>query len=203
MLNFFIFKVNAQIWDSIKEDLMTPASFFVNLDQHNSFVSSRLAKINGVRFGLSYQEKYKIGFGFYGLSSATPLTTTQIVNGDTVYPKLNLGYFSFCYEYVFYQKYPWQFSVPVQVGIGNSFFDYTDKAGKYHKTKEQLIMLYEPAVIGQWKALKWVGLGFGVGYRLMLVSNPTLNQKFNSPIYSLGIRIFFDEIYHSLSPKKK
>ena len=53
------------------------------------------------------------------------------------------------------------------------------------------------------KIVKWVGVGFGVGYRIMLLNNPDIPDKLSSPLYVLRLKIFLDEVYRSIFPKKE
>jgi hypothetical protein len=51
--------------------------------------------------------------------------------------------------------------------------------------------------------LKWFGVGAGVGYRLMLLDNPAKKHSFNSPIYTVKLKLFVGEIIRSVFPPKK
>ncbi|MCW5918764.1 MAG: hypothetical protein KIS71_03175, partial [Bacteroidetes bacterium] len=64
-------------------------------------------------------------------------------------------------------------------------------------------ILFEPAITGHYKLIRWVGIGFGVGYRVMLKNNKQLKDNLSSPIYILRLKIFVDEIYRTVFPSKK
>ena len=175
---------------------------FINFDKHLSFIASRAAKMDGIRIGLSYLEKYKVGIGYTGLSDNTPLYEQFIQGSDTINARLRFGYFSSSFEYIFYEKDRWQLSVPVHLGLGQSYYAFTDKSGKELHFKQQPVIVYQPSFTGYYKIIKWVGVGFGVGFRVMLLSNPFLNEHLNSLIYILNLKIFPFEIYHSIFPPK-
>ena len=63
------------------------------------------------------------------------------------------------------------------------------------------IILYEPAITGQYKLTKWFGLGFGAGFRLMLVNNKAIDTKFNSPVYIFKVKVFFAELMRPVFKK--
>ncbi len=201
MLVFFLFGtccVHAQLADLLRQDVFIKGRLFFAIDEYNSFISSRLASINGVRFGLSYNEKSKIGIGFYALNTAKSPIRQRLLSGkDSVTATLAFNYLSLGVEYTFYQKYPWQLSIPAQIGFGSSYYLYNNR-----KYKEAAVLLYEPAIMGHYKILKWFGVGFGLGYRLMIVPNTRIDKSFNSPIYLLRLRIFPEEIYYFFFPKK-
>ena len=60
-------------------------------------------------------------------------------------------------------------------------------------------MTYEPAITFQYRLLKYFGAGFGIGYRLMVVPNQQLNEKFTSPVYIFKTRIYFQDILRDLN----
>jgi len=43
--------------------------------------------------------------------------------------------------------------------------------------------------------LKILGVGIGLGYRIMLKNNRAIDQQFTSPVYALRVRLIFDELY--------
>jgi hypothetical protein len=113
--------------------------------------------------------------------------------------QLEMSFYPVCFEYTFYRKYPWQFSVPLSIGVGNSYFwYYKNAAGDKGETDKETVALLTMNVDAQYKIIKWVGVGAGLGFRVMLKDNNNIHENFNSVIYSLQIRIFVDEIYRSL-----
>jgi hypothetical protein len=43
--------------------------------------------------------------------------------------------------------------------------------------------------------MKVLGVGVGLGYRIMLKNNRGIEQQFTSPVYALRVRLIFDELY--------
>jgi hypothetical protein len=62
---------------------------------------------------------------------------------------------------------------------------------------------YEASLVGHYKILKWIGIGSGLGFQLMLKDNPAIMENFNTPVYSIKIKIFLGDIYRSVFPPKK
>jgi hypothetical protein len=199
--NYFL--SDAQILDTLRESFKSKPTFFLQFDKYNSIVTGSRANATGIKTGLDFNKKIRLGIGYFFL---TPDVVEKRVldRGDTVRAQLKSNYFTIGAEYVLLNKNPWQVSVPAHLGFGKSFFIYPDAiSGKDERIASNSIILFEPAITGHYKVIKWVGVGFGVGYRIMLKNNPEVQDNFNSPLYVLRLKIFFDEIYYSVFPKKK
>ncbi len=207
---FNTFTVIAQTDSSQTQNWRKPR-FFFQLDRYNSFVSNIGANISGFKTGLEFSKKYRFGIGFYNLKSdiidSISLNAQDAANApnhsDKVKARLNMITIPFCFEYVFFDKDPWQFSLPINLGIGETYFLYFDAEGKEKRLRDAPIVDYEVAIVGQYKILKWFGVGAGVGYRLMLLDNPAKEHSFNSPIYTVKLKFFVGEIIKSVFPPKK
>lgn len=191
----------SQALDSVKFALRQKPKFFLQLDGYNSIVTGAKANASGIKAGLDFNKKIRFGVGYFKLTTDVVEPFTNIKPDDTVRAELFSHYFTVGAEYVLFHKDPWQISVPAHIGIGRSYFQYNDTEGE-HRIYKNSIMLFEPAIAGHYKIIKWVGLGFGIGYRLMLKNNPEVNDNFNSPLYVIRIKIFFDEIYKSVFKKE-
>lgn len=195
--------------DSLVKENWKKPRFFFQLDRFNSFVSNQGANVSGFKTGLEFAHKYRFGLGFYNLKSdiieykVLNAEDAQNAPNDTVKAVLNMVTIPFCFEYVFYDNDPWQFSLPINLGFGETYFTYFDNSNKEKRIKDYPILDYEIAVAGQYKILKWFGVGAGVGYRLMLIDNPAKDHNFNSPIYTVKLKLFVGEIFRSIFPPKK
>ena len=116
---------------------------------------------------------------------------------SVIHPALQFRYLNLFFEYVYYKTGKWHFSLPIQLGLGDSRYKYKVNGEKMVENKH-LIFLYEPGVSGQYKINKWLGAGLDVGYRLMLINNKTIGSRFNSPVYDIKIIIFWGEIYKTI-----
>jgi hypothetical protein len=86
--------------------------------------------------------------------------------------------------------------------VGKSYFWYYKNLEKDKgQTDKETVALLTLNVDAQYKIIKWVGVGAGLGFRVMLKDNNDIHENFNSIIYSLQIRLFVDEIYRSIFPK--
>ncbi len=179
----------------------------------NTFIHGFGAPIFNIRAGVEFNGKLRIGAGFCFLKKPKwdptedqspfvylkPVVNDQNAN-DTVPSFLSLTYFSYFAEYIYFNRKKWQFSLPVQLGFGQFYYQYELNGGKIREL-ENPVFLYEPSVSVQYKLLRWLALGADVGYRFMLVDKKLGNTQYNSPIYDLKLTILWGEIYRALFPE--
>ena len=193
--------------DSGNYNIWKKPKLFLQLDPYYSFVENRGANLLGAKAGLEFGKKYRFGLGYYVLKSdiielkhLTPDQAKEAPN-DTVKAQLRMKYVPICFEYIFYNKENWQVSVPVDLGFGRTYFTYFDQKGNTRRLKDHAVILTDVVVMGQYKILKWVAIGAGIGYRKMLLDNPAIDRKFDSPLYTIRVKLFLEEIYKSAFPK--
>ncbi len=194
ILIYFSFNLKGQEFEKeIKNALKTTPMLDFRLDSRNSFISSSNVRIFGIKLGLQYDNKISIGLGYNQLVSE--LNNNEIRLGDSLYSgRLNYNYLSPYIEYIFYQDKQWEFSIPVQFGVGNTFYSNNNEnqpSELYRKT----VISYEPAIIFQYRFLKYFGAGMGVGYRLMIIPNKNIEERFTSPVYLFKFKVYFQELY--------
>ncbi len=196
--------VHAQVLDDIAMSLRKKPEFFFNLTQYNSFISNQAANVSGIRAGLEFNEKVRIAVGYSWLYSNV-VDKISIAENDVSYQtngQLKFHYVNTMFEYEFYSNYPWHISVPLVVGAGNSHYEYID-----HNTHERLstknfpVVLFEPSVNASYNIIEWIGVSGGLGYRVALNSTKDFKKNFNSPIYVIQLKFFFDAIYKDVFPK--
>ncbi len=185
----------------IKEALSKRPILDLRSDSRHSFINQSGVSIFGVKGGIEYNRKLRFGLGFNIL--ATRLNSTIEYDYEGVIQSTNDARLVFYHvspyaEYVFYKKERWEISIPVQFGIGTSYYTYKTESGQRFSDNRKFILTYEPAITAQYKILKYFGPGFGVGYRLMIVDNDAIDESFNSPVYIFRFKVFFGEIYRDL-----
>jgi hypothetical protein len=63
--------------------------------------------------------------------------------------------------------------------------------------------IYEPEVDVKFKIFRWIGLEADVGYRIFIQKDPLAKKTFNSPLFSFGAFISWDEVFLILFPRNK
>lgn len=182
-------------------------SFFLTLDRSNSLVAGKSAVTNELRLGLDFKRKVRLGIGFAGIASDVVSSKTVRTEADfdtTLNALLSMNYLTLSAEYTFYESKRWQVTMPVMTGIGTAFWTYYEKVNGEVKTKkldEGGVLLTGPSVVVTYRIFRWFGLSGGVGYRQLIINNSKINESFNSPIYTLRVRIFMGEIYKTVFPR--
>jgi|GEM_PF-535435 len=190
--------------DSLLYSLGQRPRFFFQLDATNSYVSGRGANAIGFKAGMEFNKRIKFGAGYYTVISDI-VEKKYIEEYDSIYNvKLQMNYYTTFIDYVLYNRGKWQFSFNNQLGIGTSYFwYYPNRESNKRKTQtlnNRAVMLYEPTIMGQFRIMKWFGVEFGTGYRIMLVTNKELDHRLSSPVYAFRLKLFLDEIYKSIWP---
>ena len=201
-----LFQLNskAQLVDSISEAIKFKPKLSFRLDNRYSFTATTPSKIIAFKIGAEFNEKFKVGGG-YNILVSKLTKPVYLFNGTvdtTLSSRLKMSYMSYFIEYVFFRNKRWEFSIPLQIGIGNTHYEYTF-GGLKVKNNWSVIVNYEANVSGHYKITSWVGIGAGLGYQLMLKDNPAIKENFNTPVYSVKIKIFLGDIYKSVFPRKK
>jgi hypothetical protein len=207
---FFLLTISfcsrAQEFRSIKEAFEHKPKFFLNLNSYTSYISGDVASFTGLRFGLSYNKTVRFGLGIAGLNSPI-VTGIHIIEDSLSYStngNLKYSYVELSAEYIFYNKYPWQFSVPLIFGLGGAHYEYVSRAtSSLRHSKDSPVEIVETSANAQYSVFKWIGVGASLGYRATLYTAPEIKENFNSVTFNLGLRLFVDEIYKMVFRKNK
>ncbi len=188
--------VNAQLLDSIALFTQEAPKPTFSLDSRGSFISNQNVRMMGVKVGLEHAGRVRYGIGYSFLRTPVEREALVLEAGytRTVTTRMRLGYVTPFFGYTFYRRGPWEVSIPVQVGIGGGSVTYDDIAGRRQKLKRAFVFLYEPAMVVQYRFLKYFAVGGGLGYRLVF-TNASLDEHLNAPVYIIGLRVFFGDAY--------
>ena len=202
---FVSFFAKGQFLDTFKVFLKSKPSIDARLESRYSFMNNSPTKVSGVRLGLSFRRKLRIGIGYSWLN--TPVYDTEIIIDELGKPRIATNFFKFgyvCYyaDFVFHKTKRWQLSVPIQVGTGAYWTQYED-GKKIIKSQKRLLLFYEPGITIQYKITKWLGLGFDICARLALRNTNYVGNKLNSFVLAPKLLIWFDQIFYTAVPKSK
>lgn len=181
---------------------------FFTLDSYFSFIGQKSADVWGFRAGITWSEKWRFGAGYNKISS--DIIEKKVLKGeelqfapnDTVKARLLLTFYPLMAEYIFYRKDPWQFSAPLLLGYGTSYFEYFGRNNDTRKILRKGVLASQVGIHAQYRILRWVGVSAGLGYRVMLVNNPDIETEMNSPVFSIGIKIYIHEIIKTIRGKE-
>ena len=178
--------------DSLRDVFRQRITPSFKFDSRNSFITGSTAKIYGIKAGIAFGTRMSLGLGYNFIG--TELEEELIVDGQWLRATICMNYLAPFIDYSFYRRGAWEVSTPIQLGVGNSFLRHTTDEGNHILNKSRIV-LYEPGMAFEYKILKLIGVGAGVGYRIMLKNNHGIQQQFTSPVYALRLRLIFEEIY--------
>ncbi len=187
----------AQLLDSIGLFLQEERQFVAKLDMRNSFVRNRNVSIFGVKAGFEHAGRFQYGLGYSML--LTPVTRKRMLVGPgEVETRLRMGYVSAYVDYAFFQRGPWEIRLPVQIGVGGGSVAYRDPEGRRQVLERSTLIFYEPVMTVQYRLIRYLGIGGGWGFRLAIHTTSGLGENLTAPIYTLGLRVFFGEIWRDV-----
>lgn len=193
--------------DTIRWSFAQRPHLFAKFDTRDSFIENSRAKIFGFKAGLNFGKRVHVGLGYNQLfppakNFDTQYYYTQNSKKDSVTARLRMYYVSAHIEYIFYQTKHWELSMPLQIGVGKTYYVYM-LFNEKHQFQENWNFIYEPAVSVEYKIIKWIGLGVDAGYRFVITADRKINQKFNAPFYAFKLLIYYNEIFKSIFPDSK
>ncbi|MBA2611084.1 MAG: hypothetical protein H0U95_03875 [Bacteroidetes bacterium] len=198
--------VNAQFLDTLHDVFTHKSSIDARLESRNSFIDNQLISVTGVRLGVAFQRKLRVGGGISWLKSDFKkdfYLPNESGKTDTITKHLKMAYLAYYIDFVFYKTKRWQLSVPIQAGSGFTWWQQNKTYSFNGPGKKYFLFLYEPGITAQFKVFKWFGLGADVAYRFTMVNNKKIGEHLNSPTYSFKILIWFDQLFYEFLPNSK
>jgi len=202
ILPSFLFSQKKVVFENeFKESFHTKPKLDIKLDNRFSFIRDNDVKTIGFKVGLNFNRKFKVGLG---VNQMLLPVEKKFLNQENVLVPVELEYFYFSpyFEYVYYNSKRWEFSLSTQLGIGGASYRFTDINGKKIKLVESTVLSYEPAMLIDYKIIRWFGIGTGVGYRLVYYKSPGIIEKFSSPVAVLKLKIYLGEIVRTITGKE-
>lgn len=193
-----------QYMDSLHSILNMKSSIDARAETRYGLVSNYGSTVQGLRLGVAFQRKLRIGGGISWLKTELlhdKIVGTQDHDENKTGKYTRFGYLCFYIDFVFYKTKRWQLSVPIQAGGGmlwyqnKSRYDITEGA-KYG------IFFYEPGITIQFKVTRWAGVGADVCYRYAL-KDSHVRETLNSPTLSIKTMIWFDQLFYLAFPENK
>ena len=200
------FRSNAQFLDSLNVVFRSKSIIDARLESRYSFIRNNLIAVTGVRLGVAYKRKLRIGGGVSWLKSNRLYSfyNTDIL-GQTVETKKYLKFAYLCYyiDFVYYRTKRWQLSVPIQAGTGLAWFQREMDYSLLNSDRKSFLLLYEPGITVQFKILRWVGVGGDAAFRFVLNREKKIGEQLNSPTLTLKYLFWPDQLFYELAPKNR
>lgn len=192
----------SQYMDTLHEVFKQKSSIDARLESRYVLINNRLTATSGVRLGVAFRRKLRLGGGIswlnthYEVKKVDPLSELN----EKKIMHLKYGYMCFYADFVFYRTKRWQLSVPIQAGMGMLWYQNKMAYDLFGKEAKYGLFLYEPGISVQYKVFQWFGLGTDVGYRFALKDNKKIGERLSSPMYSFKILIWFDQLFYLAFP---
>ncbi|MGZ3861966.1 MAG: hypothetical protein ACXVPN_07050 [Bacteroidia bacterium] len=199
---------SAQFLDTIQHSFRGKKSLDAGFDSRNSFIDNKRVGVQCLKMGIDFGKKITIGAGYAWLNANTPVLHSysfrdpELKKDTSVNRRLKLQYGCFYINYIYYKSRRWEFSVPLQVGVGKLSYSYPYR-GITKKENVGYCFLYEPEVNVKFTLLRWLGVEGDVGYRLLLQKNHMIKNTFNSPLFAIGVFINWNELALMAFPKNE
>ncbi len=186
--------------EQFKTSFRTKPKLDVKLDNRFSFIQDNDVRTLGVKVGLSFNRKFKLGVGYNWMVNSVGYDFQD----EAIAGPVNLEYFYYSpyVEYTFYNSRRWEFSLATQLGFGEASYQFTNTDGVDIKLEESLMLSYEPAMLIDYKIIRWFGIGTGVGYRLIYYQSEGVNENYSSPEYVVKIKVYLGEIVRTFTGKE-
>jgi len=187
--------------DDFKKSFKSKPQLDVKFDSRFSFIRGTDFRTSGFKIGVSFNRKFKTGLGYNQLIIHAKSTIhSEDIKFDA---ELKYIYFSPYFEYVYHTSKRWEFNLSSQIGIGRAHYQYFNPTTqKAVRTRYSAVISYEPAMLIDYKIIRWFGIGTGVGYRLVLYKNSGIEEKISSPVYIVKLKIYLGEIVRTITGKE-
>lgn len=182
---------NTQLFDSIQNSLNFKPKPILKLDSRNAFVTNTFIETNALKVGLNYNKNFKIGIGYSWLKQKFQQKSLISSNDST---KLKIHTVLAFAEFAYWQQQNWSSEIIVQIAGGNMQHVVNEKL--VNKTP---IFVYEPAMLIDYRFLRYFNIGGGIGYRLAIKFNKEVKEQFTSPIYIYRFKIDFGKIWEDVN----
>jgi hypothetical protein len=184
--------------DSIRTSFTKKPKLIFRWDSHGSFITNTPARMTVLGAGLRFGNYARVGMAIEWLNSniyRNKIVPSDSTGVDTVAAKLNYGLVSFYSNIVVARIKKWEFAVPFELGFGASSYTYNNKAGTLKEFAKGGIITVEPMFMAEYKIFRWLGVGAGLGLRLVPVGNRQMKENFNSLLWDANMSVYFGEIY--------
>lgn len=170
------------------EGCLLNTKILASFDSRLSRFNGSPIRIDGFKLGLDVAKTFRFGVSSYWQRGKLDLDPIVGAVTDTL-RTFDFEYFAFFSEFIIYQDFKWELSVPLAFGVGPRVFEYKlTKDGETIRKDEKNIGLTTISVDGHFKVVPWVALGAGFGYRHSFTDDSEVRDILNEPVYSFKVK---------------
>jgi hypothetical protein len=200
------FEIDSLTWDIKRDSLYQRKKPWFDLvagfDDRNLFLAKPNTKMDGVKLGVELYQRYRFGFTYFFLGKERPLDAL-FREKDTVQQQLKLNYWGPFFEYVLYEDFRWEVSIPLNLGYGKGRVD-TKKVSTSIKGRRMTsdLVFTSGGLNAHYKVFHWLGFGVGIGYNHVFTKEPAIRKVLNSPYYAIRVKLFLGGLYRCVFKPK-
>lgn len=167
----------------------------VQYDSRYSILNYHFTTINGLKLGVEFKNRFRMGAAIYFLSTGVP---TRRARPDFAAPdaeaELRFRYLAAYGEYVALETRRWELSGNLQLGLGSAYVLYRSLDGSSSKTPREFMGVAEPSVSAHLRVFRWAGIGAGAGWRQPLFVPVAIQKELNGPVFHLRAKFFLGDL---------
>lgn len=164
----------------------------LSLDRRASLFNPTKVNTLGIRMGYKYGCKVNIGIGVYNANNILfdyRLDPLEFPNASTSLEG-KLTYVTAFIEPIILSEKRKLFSVPISFGGGNLKVNYRELNSTKKRTYlNDFVPVLDIGGVFMVKAIPFIWIGGGIGYRHFFHDQDFVNQSFNSPYYMLKLKL--------------
>ncbi len=176
---------------------------FSALDSRNSTLKETPIRMFGIKLGLQWAEKYRLGFGYYNLNTHFKENINYKSVQNSFKGRFHFWYISAFGEKQFFDNQKFHLNGTFHLGMGQSFFKPNNKPALPDRIKKEFVLLVEPHVSGAYKIIPWLGVGAGLGYRKSIIPDLLRTDNFNGGVVAISVQVFPFALYEAIFNKEK
>lgn len=204
-ITFFVFPLPAQEQDTTAIPAKPKARLISNVifqfDNRNEKYYEVRGRMNGVRIGVEFYKRARVGFGFYENSSFYELRYPG--RPDTLSQTVRFRYTTNFAELVLFRNFRWELSQSFAIGKGQfALNNFDTRATLPEFVGRDTVFnarLFDVGLHTHYKIFPWFGIGVGTGYRNVRIDHhPELHNAFSDPYFEFKLKLFIGYVYKGI-----
>ena len=176
--------------------------FVAQYDSRYSIINRHFTTINGLKLGVEFKNRFRLGSAIYFLSTGVPTRQARPDNAaEDAAAELRFRYLAAYAGYVLLENRRWEISANMQLGLGSVYVLYENDDGDFDKTPHDFLGVVEPVMAAQFRLFQWSGFGTGVGWRQPMFVPVTIQKELNGPVFYLRANLFLGELFRVMRQK--
>ena len=177
--------------------------FVAQYDSRYSILNHHFTTINGLKLGIEFKNRFRLGAAVYFLSTGVP--TRQAAPPDAspdFQAQIRFRYLAAYAGYALLETRRWEISGNLQLGLGSAYVLYQNRSGSTERTPREFMGVAEPTLAAQLRVFRWAGAGTGLGWRQPFFVPGAIQRELNGPVFYLRANLFLGEFFKVLKERE-